>query len=145
MNWSNVQVAVIVIGVTTVLTFFLSKPIGAYQLGGSLCAEHGSEYPLFQGGTDSFVSILSASVTAFAGPISFVGIAVPYLVKHALRTSKPLVVIPGTFVGGAVFCMICDLIARMAFAPMELNISTVTSIFGAPVVIFMMVRGQKGR
>ena len=90
-------------------------------------------------------SILSASVTAFAGPISFVGIAVPYLVKHALRTSKPLVVIPGTFVGGAVFCMICDLIARMAFAPMELNISTVTSIFGAPVVIFMMVRGQKGR
>ena len=53
-------------------------------------------------------SILSASVTAFAGPISFVGIAVPYLVKHALRTSKPLVVIPGTFVGGAVFCMICE-------------------------------------
>ena len=129
MNWSNVQVAVIVIGVTTVLTFFLSKPIGAYQLGEAYA--------------QSMSSILSASVTAFAGPISFVGIAVPYLVKHALRTSKPLVVIPGTFVGGAVFCMICDLIARMAFAPMELNISTVTSIFGAPVVIFMMVRGRK--
>ena len=48
-------------------------------------------------------------------------------------------------VPGAVFCMICDLIARMALAPVELNISTVTSIFGAPVVIFMMVRGQKGR
>ena len=70
---------------------------------------------------------------------------VPYLIKNALQKSKPLVVIPGTFIAGAVFCMICDLIARMAFAPMELNISTVTSIFGAPIVIFMMVHGQKGR
>lgn len=74
-------------------------------------------------------SVLSACVTAFAGPISFVGIAVPFLIKRSLNTSRPLVVIPGTFLGGAVFCMMCDLIARMAFAPMELNISTVTSIF----------------
>lgn len=90
-------------------------------------------------------SILSACVTAFAGPISFVGIAVPFLVKRSLNTSRPLVVIPATFLGGAVFCMMCDLIARMAFAPLELNISTVTSIFGAPIVIFMMIRRQKGR
>ena len=68
-----------------------------------------------------------------------------FLVKHALNTSRPLVVIPGTFLGGAVFCMICDLIARMAFAPLELNISTVTSIFGAPIVIFMMLTRKRGR
>ena len=139
MNWSNVQVAVIVIGVTTVLTFFLSKPIGAYQLGEAYAQSMGVNIRFFRVALILLSSILSASVTAFAGPISFVGIAVPYLVKHALRTSKPLVVIPGTFVGGAVFCMICDLIARMAFAPMELNISTVTSILGAPIVIYMMI------
>ncbi|NCC43294.1 MAG: iron ABC transporter permease, partial [Clostridia bacterium] len=68
----------------------------------------------------------------------------PYLVKRSLNTSRPLIVIPGTFLGGAVFCMMCDLIARMAFAPMELNISTVTSIFGAPIVIFMMLRRKRG-
>ena len=89
--------------------------------------------------------MLSATVTAFAGPISFEGIAVPHLVKQALNTSRPLVVIPGTFLGGAVFCMLSDLIARTAFAPLELNISTVTSIFGAPVVIAMMLKGQKGK
>ena len=66
------------------------------------------------------------------------------LVKQSLGTSRPLVVIPGTFLGGAVFCMMCDLIARMAFAPLELSISTVTSIFGAPVVIFMMLRRKRG-
>lgn len=90
-------------------------------------------------------SVFSACVTAFAGPISFVGIAVPYLVQKAFRTSKPLVIIPGTFLGGAIFCMLCDLIARTAFAPTELNISTVTSMFGAPIVIIMLLKREKGR
>ncbi len=81
MNWSNVQVAVIVIGVTTVLTFFLSKPIGAYQLGESYAQSMGVNIRFFRVALILLSSILSASVTAFAGPISFVGIAVPYLVK----------------------------------------------------------------
>ena len=145
MSWSNVYISFVVIGITLILTFLLSKPIGAYQLGEAYAQSMGVNIRFFRVALILLSSVLSASVTAFAGPISFVGIAVPYLIKHALQTSKPLVVIPGTFIGGAVFCMICDLIARMAFAPMELNISTVTSIFGAPIVIFMMVHGQKGR
>ena len=69
----------------------------------------------------------------------------PFLIKRALGTSKPLVVIPATFLGGTAFCMMCDLIARLAFAPTELNISTVTAVFGAPVVIFMMLMRRTGR
>ena len=84
-------------------------------------------------------SVLSACVTAFAGPISFVGIAVPHLVKSLFRTAKPIVIIPACFLGGAVFCLFCDLIARTVFAPTELSISSVTAVFGAPVVIYMMV------
>lgn len=145
MNWSNVKVAVLIVGVTLVLTFLLSKPIGAYQLGESYAQSMGVNIRWFRVALILLSSIFSACVTAFAGPISFLGIAVPYLVKQALHTAKPLIVIPGTFLGGAVFCMACDLIARMAFAPTELNISTVTSIFGAPVVIFMMLHRQKER
>ena len=145
MSWSNVQVAAIVIGITVILTFLLSKPISAYQLGEAYAQSMGVDVKHFRVALILLSSILSASVTAFAGPISFVGIAVPFLIKRALNTSKPLVVIPGTFLGGAVFCMVCDLIARMAFSPLELNISTVTSIFGAPVVIFMMLRKQGRR
>lgn len=89
-------------------------------------------------------SILSASVTAFAGPVSFVGIAVPHIVKRMLGTARPLVVIPGCFMGGAVFCLFCDLIARTVFAPTELSISSVTAVFGAPVVIYMMMKNKKG-
>lgn len=145
MNWSNVRVAVVMVGITLVLTFFLAKPIGAYQLGEAYAQSMGVNIRTFRVALILLSSIFSACVTAFAGPISFVGIAVPYLVRRSLNTARPLVVIPATFLGGAVFCMMCDLIARMAFAPMELNISTVTSIFGAPVVIIMMLRQKKGR
>lgn len=58
-------------------------------------------------------SLLSACVTAFAGPISFVGIAVPHLVKIIMKTAKPIVLIPGCFLGGAVITLFCDGIARM--------------------------------
>ena len=145
MSWSNVGVATVVVGVTFVLTFMLSKPIGAYQMGEAYAQSMGVNIKTFRVALILLSSMLSACVTAFAGPISFVGIAVPFLIKQSLNTSKPIVVIPATFLGGGVFCMMCDLIARMAFAPMELNISTVTSIFGAPVVIFMMLRRRKGR
>ena len=144
MSWDNVQVAVIIIGVCLGATFLISKPISAYQLGEAYAQSMGVNIKTFRVLLILVSSIFSACVTAFAGPISFVGIAVPFLIKRLLNTSKPIVVIPATFLGGAVFCTVCDLIARMAFAPLELNISTVTSIFGAPVVIFMMLQKKRG-
>ena len=89
-------------------------------------------------------SILSACVTAFAGPVSFVGIAVPHLVKNLFGNAKPILMIPACFLGGGAFCLFCDLIARTAFAPTELSISTVTAILGAPIVIYVMIRRRKG-
>lgn len=145
MSWENVYVAFGVVAATSALVFFLSKPIGAYQLGEAYAQSMGVNIRAFRVALIVLSSLLSACVTAFAGPISFVGIAVPHLVKRGLNTSRPLVVIPATFLGGAVFCMLCDLIARTAFAPTELNISTVTSVFGAPVVIAMMLRRQGGK
>ena len=145
MSWDNVTTAAILVGVTTLAVFLLSKPIGAYQLGEAYAQSMGVNIRVFRVALILLSSILSACVTAFAGPISFVGIAVPYLVKRLLNTSNPIVVIPAVFLGGAVFCMGCDLIARTAFAPTELNISTVTSVFGAPVVIGMMLRRNKER
>ena len=145
MNWSNVGVSALIVGVTLFLTILLSKPIGAFQMGEAYAQSMGVNVKRFRIALIMLSSILSATVTAFAGPISFVGIAVPFLMKRSLGTAKPLVVIPATFLGGAVFCMVCDLIARMAFAPTELKISTVTSLFGAPIVIFMLIRRQQGR
>lgn len=143
MSWSNVQISLLVVAVTFFITFLMAKPIGAYQMGEAYARSMGVNIKIFRVVLILLSSVFSACVTAFAGPISFVGIAVPQLVKLALRTSRPLVVIPASFLGGAVFCMFSDLVARMAFAPLELNISTVTSVFGAPVVIWMLIHREK--
>ena len=126
----------------TLWAFCLSKPMGAYQLGESYAQSVGVSIRRFRVELILLSSVLSACVTAFAGPISFVGIAVPHLVRTLMGTAKPILVIPGCFLGGAVFCLFCDLVARTVFAPVEMSISSVTALFGAPIVIYMMVRRQ---
>ena len=143
MNWENVRMMAVVTAVTVLLVFLMSKPISAYQLGEGYAQNMGVNIKLFRVALILLSSILSACVTAFAGPISFVGIAVPHLVKSLLKTARPLLVIPACFLGGAVFCLFCDLIARTAFAPTELSISSVTAVFGAPVVIYIMIRRKR--
>lgn len=141
--WDDVGVMTVVVAVTSIVVFLMSKPIGAFQMGEAYAQNMGVNIIGFRVALILLSSLLAACVTAFAGPISFVGIAVPHLVKSFLKTSKPIVVIPACFLGGAIFCLGCDLIARTVFAPTELSISAVTAVFGAPVVITMMVRRRK--
>ena len=94
MSWSNIRVAAVVVGLAVLFTFFLSKPISAYQLGEAYAQSMGVNIKTFRVILILLSSILSACVTAFAGPISFVGIAVPFLARKAFGTSKPIVVIP---------------------------------------------------
>lgn len=143
MTWDNVKVITGVVLVTFVLIFWLAKPLSAYQLSEVYAQNMGVNIPAFRVLLVILSSILSACIVAFAGPISFVGVAVPHLVKSLLRTTKPILMIPACFLGGSVFCLFCDLLARMLFAPTELSISTVTAVFGAPVVIIVMMRRKK--
>ena len=152
-NWSmgtfsgttmdNVRAMSVVVMSATICVFFLSKPIGAYQLGENYAQNLGVNIKLLRVALISLSGLLSACVTAFAGPVSFVGIAVPHIIKVIFHTSKPIVLIPACFLGGSIFCMLCDMIARTAFTPTELSISTVTAIFGAPVVIIVMIRRKR--
>ncbi len=139
-NWSDVAITAAVVIAASVATFAISKPLSAFQLGEAYAQSVGVNVRRFRVVLVLLASLLSASVAAFAGPISFVGIAVPHLIRGAVKSSRPLRVIPACFVGGAVFCVGCDLIARMAFAPTELTLSSVTAFFGAPVVIALMLR-----
>ncbi len=144
-SWDNVEMMSWVVFLSLGLAFLLSKPIGAYQMGEVYARNMGVNIKRFRVELILLSSILSACVTAFAGPISFVGIAAPHLIKGLFRTAKPIVIIPACFLGGAVFCLGCDLIARTVFAPTELNISSVTAVFGAPIVIGLMASRKSGR
>lgn len=140
ISWDNVRVLAPVVLTALALAFLLSKPIGAYQLGEGYAQSVGVPIRRFRLALILLSGLLSACVAAFAGPVSFVGIAVPHLVKGLFGTAKPLVIIPGCFLGGGAFCLLCDLLARTLFAPTELGISSVTAVLGAPVVIWIMVR-----
>ena len=144
ISMAHVKIMTIVVVVAVAGSFLLSKPIGAYQMGESYAQNVGVSIRPLRVMLILLSSLLSACVTAFAGPISFVGIAVPHLVKSMVKTTKPIVMIPVSFLGGGVFCVLCDLLARTIFAPVELSISSVTAVFLAPVVIYMMVK-ERGR
>lgn len=142
-SWADLRLAAALCLPGTLGALALSKPICAYALGEGYAKSMGVRVKPFRVELILLSSLLSACVTALAGPISFVGIAVPHITRSLLKSSRPAYVIPASFLCGAVFCGFCDLLARTVFAPTELAIGTVTSIFGAPVVIYMMVRKKQ--
>lgn len=143
-NWADATVLVAIVTVATVSVFALSKPLGAYQLGETYARTVGVNIVGLRLYIVLVSSLLSACVVAFAGPISFVGIAAPHLAKIAVKTSKPLHVTPACFLCGSVFCCGCDLVARLLFSPVELSVSAVTAVLGAPIVIGLLLR-RRGR
>ncbi|MBQ5317309.1 MAG: iron ABC transporter permease [Oscillospiraceae bacterium] len=143
INMFSVRTAAPAVLIASAGTFLLSKPLGAYELGEDHARSVGLDIKRFRVILLLLSGFLSACVTAFAGPVSFVGIAVPHIAKRALGTSKPAVVMPAVFLGGGIFCLFCDIIARLAFAPTELSLNTVTAVIGAPVVIWIMTEKKR--
>ena len=143
ITWDHVTVMAGVTSVTFVAVFLMAKPLSAYQLGEAYAKNMGVNIRLLRSLLVILSSILSACIVAYAGPISFVGVAVPHLIKSFLGTTKPILMIPACFLGGSLFCLFCDLLARNLLAPTELSISTVTAVFGAPVVLWVMIKRNK--
>ena len=141
-TWSDVGIVAVVVLAMSAAVFALSKPLAAYQLG----EPHAQSVGVNVGALRMLIvlvsSLLSACVAAFAGPVSFVGIAAPHLAKRGVGSSRPLYVTPACLLTGAAFCCGCDLVARTLFSPVELSVSAVTAVFGAPIVIALMLRGR---
>ena len=142
-DMNSVGYSAVIVIAAFVMTMFLSKSLDALRLGETYAGSVGVDVKSCRLLIILISSILSACVTAFAGPVSFIGIAVPFLMRQSLGSSRPVLLIPASFLAGSVFCMFSDLLARVMFAPMEINISAVTSLFGAPIVIFMILRRNK--
>jgi iron complex transport system permease protein len=88
-------------------------------------------------------SVLTAAVTAFAGPVSFVGLAVPHICRIVFRSSDSRILIPGAILGGAFMASLCDFAARNVLSPRELPLNAVTAVIGAPIVVFLLTRKEK--
>ena len=142
-KWSDVMIFTPVILISFLISLVLTKKMEAFSFGDEYATSLGMNVKMFKIILILVSSILSSTVTAFAGPISFVGIAVPHIMRELFKTDRPIIIVPASFLGGGVFCLLSDLVARCLLAPRELSISTVTAIFGAPVVIMMLLNKKK--
>lgn len=143
VNWDMIRVSVLIIIPAIILTFINSKSLEAFLLGESYAMSMGLDIKKFRVKLIILSSLLTACVTAFAGPISFVGIAVPHITRILFKSSNPKILIPGICLTGATFCLFCDYLSRTMFSPLELNISVITSLIGSPIVIYLMLRRNK--
>ncbi len=139
-TWSEVNILLALGGVILVVTFLFSKPLNAFLLGEEYAQSMGVNIKRFRLGIVLFACALAALVTAFAGPIGFIGMAVPHMSRILLRTQNNRVLIPSCMLLGGLITCICDLIARTVFSPAELPLSSITAIFGAPVVIALLLK-----
>ena len=138
-TWEQVRL-LIFLGIPFLfLALAISKPLNAFLLGEDYAKSMGVNIKLFRIFIIMVSSVLTAAVTAFAGPVAFIGMAVPHIARLVLRTSDNRVLIPAAILFGGIITAICDLIARTIVAPTELTISSVTSFFGVPIVIWLLL------
>ncbi len=143
-SWPEIQLMVTVGGAMLAGIYLLSKPLNAFLLGEEYAASMGVNIRRFRMLILFLASSLAGLVTAMAGPVAFIGLAVPHMARLSLGTSDNRILIPGACLMGALVTSLCDLIARTWLSPVELPLSAITAFFGAPIVLFLLLkRGMK--
>jgi len=139
-RWSEIHTMIFLGGAVCIMVYALAKPLNAFLLGEEYAASMGVNIRLFRLLILLSSCALAGMITAMAGPVAFVGLAVPHMVRLAFGTSDNRILIPGALLTGAVVTGVCDFIARMVFSPVELPISAITAFFGAPIVISLLLK-----
>lgn len=139
-RWSEIQILLIGGGLICLLCYALAKPLNAFLLGEEYASSMGVNIKLFRFLILFSSCALAGMITSVAGPVAFVGLAVPHMVRLAFSTSDNKILLPGCLIAGAVVTGLCDFIARMVFSPVELPISAITAFFGAPIVISLLLK-----
>jgi len=139
-RWNEIGILVVIGGLLLVGIYLLSKPLNAFLLGEEYAASMGVNIRRFRVLILLCACALAGMVTSMAGPVAFVGLAVPHMSRLLLQTSDNRLLIPATCLVGGFITSLCDLIARMTLSPVELPLSAITAFFGAPVVIALLMK-----
>lgn len=140
LSWSELKIFIPTILIGIAIGYWQAKPLNALLMGENYAQSMGLRIKNVRLFLVISTSILAGIVTAFCGPIAFLGLAVPHISRILFRSSNHFVLIPATLLLGACLLLICDLIAQVPFSDLVLPINAVTSLFGAPVVIWLIVR-----
>mgnify|MGYP003624168036 FL=1 len=143
LSWDELSVFITIylIGFTGV--FAIIKPLNSFLLGEKYAKSLGINIKQSRIIILVITSLLTGVITAFSGPIAFIGLAVPHIAKLIFTTSNHKILIPATAITGAIVLLICDIIAQLPTLEYTLPINAITSLFGAPVVIWLLIRKKK--
>nr|WP_315182222.1 iron ABC transporter permease [uncultured Flavobacterium sp.] len=143
LSWTSISILSICVSIGLLLSLFSIKPLNALLLGENYAKSLGLNYNKARLIIIFATSILAGSITAFVGPIAFVGLAVPHIAKLVFQTSNHTILFWSTLLFGASIMLICDSISQLPGSDITLPINAVTSIFGAPIVIWLLIRKRK--
>ncbi len=143
LPWNSILILAICCGLGLVLSIFSIKPLNALLLGENYAKSLGLNFKKTRLIIIFATSILAGSITAFAGPIAFIGLAVPHLAKLLFQTSNHFILFWSTLLIGAILMLVCDSIAQLPGSDYTLPINAITSMVGAPVVVWLLVRKRK--
>jgi iron complex transport system permease protein len=140
LNWLEMKVFIPVIAVGIVIGYLQAKPLNALLLGENYAQSMGLEIKKVRIGLVISTSLLAGVVTAFCGPIAFLGLAVPHMSRILFKSANHFILVPATLLLGSILLLVCDIIAQLPGIDLILPINAVTSLFGAPVVIWLIVK-----
>ena len=143
LSWQSIVILSIAIFIGLVLSFYTIKPLNALLLGENYARSLGLDFKKTRLLIIIATSILAGSVTAYAGPIAFIGLAVPHIAKLVFQTSNHFVLFWSCLLLGASILLVCDTVSQMPGYEITLPINAITSLFGAPIVIWLLVRKRK--
>ena len=142
LSWNSIGILGTVVGIGLLLSLFSIKSLDALLLGENYAKSVGLNFKKARFIIIVATSILAGSITAFAGPIAFIGLAVPHIAKLLFQTSNHKILFFSTLLIGGILMLICDIISQMPYLSMTLPINAITSIMGAPIVIWLLI-GKK--
>lgn len=143
LSWISIVILAISVFIGLLMSIFSIKPLNALLLGENYARSLGLNYKKTQLVIIFATSILAGSITAFAGPIAFIGLAVPHIAKLVFQTSNHNILFWATLLFGAMIMLVCDIFSQIPGTDVTLPINAITSIIGAPVVIWLLVRKRK--
>jgi iron complex transport system permease protein len=143
LTWNSIGILTCCVTQGILLSVFSIKPLNALLLGENYARSLGINYKKTKYIILFATSILAGSITAFVGPIAFIGLAVPHIAKLVFQTSNHKILFWSTLLFGAIIMLICDSITQIPGTEIILPINAITSIFGAPIVIWLLVRKRK--
>ena len=139
-KWGEIELLLLFGGAVLLAIYLMAKPLNALLLGEEYALSMGIPVRWFRVALLLTSCALAGMVTAMAGPVAFIGLAVPHMARMIFSTSDNRILIPASMLLGGLVTALCDLVARSLMAPVELPLSAITALFGAPVVIGLLMK-----